>query len=306
MRRTSTLTALAFLLAASLPCASAFAQRAPDADRYAPLGAPSRFQPAIAENGMVAAQQKVAAEVGAEILRQGGDAVDAAVATGFALAVVHPNAGNLGGGGFMVLALANPQKLTAIDFRETAPAAASKDMYLNARGEVDIEKIRYSFAAAGVPGSVAGLTYALSHYGTMPLARVLAPAIRLAEEGFAVTHGLARNFARSRDRLARDAAAASFFLHADGQPYRAGEVLRQPELAGTLRAIAAQGAAGFYDGPIAERIAASMQANGGLITREDLRAYRVVERVPARGTFRGYDIGRCGHPPPAACISSKC
>lgn len=277
---------------------SATAQRAYDPAAEALIGTESRFQPVIAESGMVAAQEKIAAEVGADILRQGGNAVDAAVATGFALAVTHPQAGNLGGGGFMMIALADQKKVVAIDYRETAPAAASRDMFLNPQGEVDKEKARFSRASAGVPGTVAGLLYALDHYGTMPLDRVLAPAIRLAENGFPVSWGLAFALSKNQERFAKDPSSVAYFEHPEGQPYKAGEVLRQPDLAKTLRAIGENGARGFYEGPVADRIVAEMKQGGGLITLDDLKNYKPVEREPVRGSYKGYEI--VSMPPPSS------
>ena len=214
-----------------------FAQKPADPAADALIGTNSRFQPVIAEHGMVAAQEKVAAQVGEEILKAGGNAVDAGVATGFALAVTHPQAGNIGGGGFMLIALAKEKKVTAIDYRETAPAAASRDMFLDERGNVDRDKARYSRASAGVPGTVAGLLYALEHYGSLRRERVLAPAIKLAEEGFPVSYGLAFALAKSHDRFLADKSSLAYFEHPDGKPYKAGEIFRQPDLAKTLRAI---------------------------------------------------------------------
>jgi gamma-glutamyltranspeptidase / glutathione hydrolase len=284
--------AAALMLAAG----QATAQRAADPAADAVIGFESRFQPVVAENGMVAAQEKIAAQVGADILKAGGNAVDAAVAVGFALAVTHPQAGNLGGGGFMLIALADGRKI-AIDYRETAPAAASRDMYLDARGNVDRDKARYSRASAAVPGTVAGLLHALERFGTMPRERVMAPAIKLAEEGFAVPYGLAYAFAKAKERFESDASTAAIFLRAKSEPYRMGEILRQPELAKTLIAIRDRGAAGFYEGAVAEMIAAEMK-KGGLITLEDLKAYRVTERQPVRGTYHGYEI--VSMPPPSS------
>jgi gamma-glutamyltranspeptidase/glutathione hydrolase len=276
----------------------AAAQDATNPAMEALLGTESRFQPVIAENGMVAAQEKIAAQVGADILRQGGNAVDAAVAVGFALAVTHPQAGNLGGGGFMLISLAGNHKTTAIDYRETAPAAASRDMFLNAQGGVDQGKARFSRASAGIPGTVAGLLYGLDHYGTMPLATVIAPAIRLADEGFEISYGLAFALVRNQARFAKDPSSVAYFEHPDGTSYKPGEVLRQPDLAKTLRAIRDQGARGFYEGAVADRIAAEMQQGGGLITLEDLKNYKVIEREPLRGTYHGYEIASM--PPPSS------
>ncbi len=290
---------LAAFLALLLSALPAPAQKAAE-HNPALIARNARFHPAVAEHGMVAAQEKLAADIGARILREGGNAIDAAVATGFVMAVTHPQAGNLGGGGFMVIQLAGDKgtgKATAIDYREMAPAAASRDMFLDAQGDVDNEKARYSRASAGVPGTVAGLLYALEKYGAMPRARVLAPAIKLAEEGFPVSRGLAFALETKHERFAKDPSSLHFFEHPDGRPYRPGEILRQPDLARTLRTIAEKGAAGFYSGWVAEAIAAEMR-DGGLISGADLKAYRVVEREPVRGAYRGYEI--VSMPPPSS------
>jgi gamma-glutamyltranspeptidase / glutathione hydrolase len=297
-KRRSLFQTLTVLVAIMAIPADILAQRANDPAAEAVIGTEARFQPVMAENGMVAAQEKIAAQVGAEILKAGGNAVDAAVAIGFALAVTHPQAGNIGGGGFMLIALAGGQKITAIDYRETAPAAASRTMFLDAKGNVDRDRARYSRASAGVPGTVAGLLYALDHYGTMPRDRVLAPAIKLAEDGFPVTYGLAFALAKSHERFSRDPSSTAYFEHPGGEPYKAGEILRQPDLAKTLRVIRDLGASGFYEGPVAELIAAEMKQGGGLITLEDLKNYRPVEREPVRGTYRGYSIASM--PPPSS------
>jgi gamma-glutamyltranspeptidase/glutathione hydrolase len=294
------LTALATLLIVA-PLAgppTAVAQRATDEAASTLLAKNARFHPVIARNGMVAAQDKIAAEVGAEILRKGGNAVDAAVATGFALAVTNPQAGNLGGGGFMLVALAKEKKVVAIDYREMAPVAAHRDLFLNASGEADSDKSLYSHASAGVPGTVAGLIHALEKYGTMPLNDVLAPSIRLAEEGFAVPWGLAFALAENRARFEKDPSSVKYFLHAEGRPYDAGEILKQTDLATTLKAIGAEGRKGFYEGPVADLIVAEMKRGGGLITHDDLKAYAVAEREPVRGTYRGYEIASM--PPPSS------
>jgi gamma-glutamyltranspeptidase/glutathione hydrolase len=285
----------AFLLASIQQAAP---QRANDPAADALIGSDSRFQPVIALHGMVAAQEKIAAQIGADILKSGGNATDAAVATGFALAVTHPSAGNIGGGGFMVIAHAGGKKITTIDYRETAPAAASRDMFLDADGNVDRDKARYSRAASGVPGTVAGLLYALEHYGTMPRERVIAPAIKLAEEGFPVPYGLAFALAKSRERLEQDPSSIAYFEHGRADPYKFGEILRQPDLAKTLRAISANGVQGFYEGPVAQLIADEMKSGGGLITLDDLKNYRPIEREPVRGTYLGYSI--VSMPPPSS------
>lgn len=292
-----------FQLAASLAFfvfagCNAYAQKANDPAADAVIGSESRFQPVIAENGMVAAQEKLAAQIGADILKAGGNAVDAAVATGFALAVTHPQAGNLGGGGFMLISLAAQKKVLAIDYRETAPAASNRNMFLDPKGNVDRDKARYSRMSSGVPGTVAGLLYAHEHYGTMPLDKLLAPAIKLAEEGFPVSYGLANALAKSHERFSHDPSSTAYFEHPNGISYRAGEILRQPDLANTLHAIRDQGARGFYEGPVADLIAAEMQKGGGLITLDDLKNYRAIEREPVRGTYLGYDI--VSMPPPSS------
>ncbi|MFN3960955.1 MAG: gamma-glutamyltransferase [Parvularculaceae bacterium] len=255
------------------------------------------FHPVEAENGMVAAQDRLAAEVGRDILKNGGNVVDAAVATGFALAVTHPQAGNIGGGGFMLIKFADRDEVIAIDYRERAPAAATRDMFLDEKGEVDNSRARFSHLSAGVPGSVMGLTTALEKYGTMPLGAVMAPAIRLAEKGFPVTGALADALSEYSSRFERDPSSLAYFTK-NGAPYRKGDILIQKDLARTLKTIAKNGTKGFYEGPVADRIVAEMAANGGLITHEDLKSYRAVEREAVKGTFRGYEI--ISMPPPSS------
>jgi gamma-glutamyltranspeptidase/glutathione hydrolase len=256
------------------------------------------LHPVFAENGMVASQEATATRVGVDILKRGGNAIDAGVAVGFALAVTLPRAGNLGGGGFMLVHHADSGETVAIDYREMAPAAAHRDMYLDAAGEVDTQKARFTHHAVGVPGTVAGLVYVLDHYGTLPLAEVMAPAIRLAEEGIVVSRDLSVSLRSRRERLQRWPATAAIFYHEDGRPYRPGERLMQSDLAWSLRQIAAHGADAFYKGAIAERTAAEMAAHGGPMTLEDLAAYRVAVRPPVRGTYRGYEIASM--PPPSS------
>ncbi|HBS33187.1 MAG TPA: gamma-glutamyltransferase [Parvularcula sp.] len=257
----------------------------------------SIFHPVESENGMVAAQDRLAAEVGRDILKRGGNVVDAAVATGFALAVTHPQAGNIGGGGFMLIKLANRKDVIAIDYREMAPAAATRDMFLDAAGEVDNQRARFSHLSAGVPGSVMGLTAALEKYGTMPLEEVLAPAIRLADKGFPVTDSLADALGEYSDRFKRDPSSVGYFTR-KGSAFEQGDILVQKDLARTLKAIAKSGAKGFYEGPVADLIVAEMAASGGLMTHEDLKSYRAVERKAVTGTFRGYEI--ISMPPPSS------
>ncbi len=258
----------------------------------------TQFHPTIARNGMVVSQDYHASEAGLEILKKGGNAVDAAVATGFALAVVHPQAGNLGGGGFMMVYLKEEDRVIAIDYREMAPAAAHRDMFLNADGDVDNKRARFSMKSSGVPGTVMGLTEALSKYGTMPLADVMAPAIRLADDGFEMTWGLNDSLTRYQDRLKADGASAGYFYKADGSVYQAGELFQQKDLANTLKRIARQGAKGFYEGPVADALVATMADQDGIITHADLKGYQVIEREPVRGSYRGYDIVTM--PPPSS------
>jgi gamma-glutamyltranspeptidase / glutathione hydrolase len=248
--------------------------------------------PAFAEQGMVVAQEKLAARIGAEILRQGGNAVDAAVATGFALAVTYPRAGNIGGGGFMVIHLRQRNEDVAIDYRETAPAATTKDIFLDADGKPDSAKSRNSALAIGVPGTVAGLALALDKYGSghFTLSQLLQPAIALARDGLVMTDDMADSLPVSYQRLARWPASARIFSHDDGTPLRDGDRLVQPDLAATLTAIAEQGPRGFYEGPVAEKLARGIQDAGGIMTSDDLKSYQPVIRTPVRGTYRGYDI----------------
>jgi gamma-glutamyltranspeptidase/glutathione hydrolase len=245
-----------------------------------------------ARNGMVVTQESRAARIGVEILQKGGNAVDAAVAVGFAMAVTYPRAGNLGGGGFMLIHLADQNKQIAIDYRETAPAATRKDIFLDALGNADPEKSRFSALAIGVPGTVAGLTLAHQKYGSgkFTLADLLAPAIRLARTGFPVEGDVADTLPEMRDRFARWPASAKIFLRPDGSASRQGDILLQRDLAATLEQIAKNGARGFYQGPVAEKIAAAVQAAGGIMTVDDLKNYRAIEREPVRGNYRGYDI----------------
>lgn len=257
-----------------------------------------RFMPVVARHGMVVGPEQLAAEVGAQMLRQGGNAVDAAVATGFALAVTYPRAGNLAGGGFMLIHLAERDHQTLVDYRESAPAAASRDMYLDAQGNLDHAIEYFSLQSAGVPGTVAGLLYALEKYGTLSREQVLAPAIALATDGFPVSFALAFEINASAERLRQNPAATRLFFKADGGAYEIGETWRQPDLAWTLGQISERGADGFYRGAVMQRITAAMAAGGGLITAQDLADYRVVEREPVRGTYRGFEI--VSTPPPSS------
>lgn len=239
----------------------------------------------------------LASEVGAEMLRQGGNAVDAAVAAGFALAVTWPSAGNLGGGGFMVIRLADGT-VAANDHREKAPAAATRGMYQDADGEIVPGLSTDSHLAVGVPGSVDGLLSVLERFGSMSREQVVQPAIDLARQGFAMPSDMASGLARRRDRFARYPGSAAVFLRADGSAHEAGELFRQPDLAASLERIRDQGRAGFYAGITADLIVAEMQRGGGLITHEDLADYRSVWRQPVQGSYRGHQI--ISMPPPSS------
>lgn len=253
---------------------------------------PTHAQPVFARHGMVVAQEKIAARIGADVLKRGGNAVDAAVATGFAMAVTYPRAGNLGGGGFMVIHLARKNKDIALDYRETAPKAATPTMLLGPDGKPDPEKSRDGALGIGVPGTVAGLAEALHRYGSgkFSLRDLLAPSIKLARDGFIITDDIADTLPDARQRFAPWPSSAKLLARADGTPLREGDKLIQPDLANTLQAIADHGADGFYDGPVADKLAKGIQAAGGIITRDDLKSYRPVWRKPVRGTYRGYDI----------------
>ncbi len=257
-----------------------------------------RVHPVLGRSGMVATQESQATRVGLDILQRGGNAVDAAVAVGFALAVTLPRAGNLGGGGFMMVHDAEAGKTVAIDYRETAPAAATRDMYLDTSGDVDEEAFRYSHKAVGVPGTVAGLTLALRKYGTMSLQDVMAPALRLAGDGFLVSDDMARQLERRQKRLAQSEATREVFFSDGDTPLKAGDRLVQPDLWQSLKAISEKGPYAFYRGTIAERLVAEMEANGGIMTLEDLAGYAPVEREAVRGTYRGFEIRSM--PPPSS------
>lgn len=250
----------------------------------------SIHHPVIGVGGMVSSQRQLASEVGAEILRRGGNAVDAAVATGIALAVTLPRAGNLGGGGFMLLHLAEGQKTIAIDYRERAPQAAHRDMYLDADGNVDERKARFSHLSSGVPGTVAGLAYALEQYGTMTWKQVVVPSIKLAEQGIGVSYDLSENLKSRRVWLTANPATAKAYYKVGGTPYEPGELLVQKDLAQTLTKLAEQGPEAFYRGQIAKKIVREMQANGGLITLQDLANYRVAERDAVTTDYRGFQV----------------
>lgn len=255
--------------------------------------APAAVQPVHAPHAVVVSIHELGSRAGLDILRAGGNAVDAAVATGFALAVVHPQAGNLGGGGFMLIRLADG-RTHFVDYREMAPAAAAANMYLDAQGNVIENASLIGYKAAGVPGSVAGMVYAEKAYGKLTLGRVMAPAIKLAQDGYPLAWQDTRDF--QDEELAKFPESRHIFQR-NGNYYKQGEVFRQPELARTLERIA-RDPADFYHGAMAHELAASMQKGGGLITAEDLAHYEVKEREPIRGTYRGYEI--ISAPPPSS------
>ena len=244
-------------------------------------------QPVRAKKGMVVSQDLSASQVGAEVLKEGGSAVDAAVATAFALAVTHPSAGNIGGGGFLLFRPASGEPV-AYDFREVAPAGASPTMFLK-DGQYDSARHHESVLAVGVPGSVAGLHLAWQSHGKLPWRRLVDPAIRFARDGFAVTDTLARSLRGVLPEMQAYSASRAQFSK-NGTAYEAGDILKQPELARTLERIAERGPAGFYQGETAELIEKEMKARGGLITRQDLKAYQPKRRTPLRGTYRGYEV----------------
>jgi gamma-glutamyltranspeptidase/glutathione hydrolase len=253
--------------------------------------------PAKGEHGMVVTAQHLASEIGVEVLKQGGNAVDAAVAVGYALAVTYPSAGNLGGGGFMTIRF-NDGKTTFLDFRERAPLAATKDMYLDKDGNPIKGASLDGYLAVGVPGSVAGLEMAREKYGTLTRQQLLAPAIRLAKEGFVLTQGDATILAGGAKRLAQDKASAAIFINADGKPYAAGERLVQADLAASLSQISDKGADAFYKAEIADRIVKASQAKGGILAKADFEQYKVRELPPVACNYRGYDI--VSSPPPSS------
>lgn len=285
-------------LALILGATPALAQSTPQLDTTRNAIPPARG--ILGQSAMVVAQERTAARIGVEILDRGGNAVDAAVAVGFTMAVTYPRAGNIGGGGFMVIHLAKDNKDVAIDYRETAPAAATPTMFLDAQGNPDPEKSRDSGLSVGVPGTVAGLALAHAKYGSgkLSLAELLRPAIRLAEQGFRVQDDFADSLPRATKRLARWPSTAGILLKNGGQPLDAGDRLIQFDLANTLQAIANTGPDAFYQGTIAARIAEAVRKAGGVMTADDLKNYRAIERPVVRGTYRG--TGIISMPPPSS------
>jgi gamma-glutamyltranspeptidase/glutathione hydrolase len=260
---------------------------------YETKSAAASTEPVHAQHAIVVSIHELASQAGVEILQAGGNAVDAAVATGFALAVVHPPAGNLGGGGFMLLRLADGQT-HFIDYREKAPAAATRDMFLDAQGNVIENASEIGYKSIGVPGSVAGMIYAEQKYGKLSVKQVIAPSIRLASEGYKLSWNDARDL---HDKYLTRFPESRRIFQRDGNFYHPGEIFRQPDLARTLERIAAK-PDDFYHGALARELAAAMQKGGGLITVEDLARYEVKEREPIRGTYRGYEI--ISAPPPSS------
>ncbi|MCS3448741.1 MULTISPECIES: gamma-glutamyltransferase [Bradyrhizobium] len=259
-------------------------------------GRAASVAPVAAENGMVVSAQHLATQVGVEVLKRGGNAVDAAVAVGYALAVAYPAAGNLGGGGFMTIQFADGRK-TFLDFRETAPKGATADMYLDKEGKIVAGLSTKGHLAVGVPGSVAGMEYAREKYGTMKRADVIAPALQLAEDGFVLDRGDIQMLDSAVDDLRQDPPSAAIFLN-NGNPFQVGERLTQHELAETLREISKRGTDGFYKGWVGAAIVAASQAGKGLLTQEDLDNYRVRELAPVECDYRGYHV--VSAPPPSS------
>jgi len=255
-------------------------------------------RPVEARNGMVSSGHPLATKAGLDVLREGGNAVDAAVTVGFALAVTLPSAGNIGGGGFMVIHDAASGETVALDYREKAPLAGHRDMFLDENGDADPEKSQFSYWAVGIPGSVAGMAAALEKYGTISLERAIQPAIELAENGFPVDEYLARSLKNLKKRMGKSPASMDIFYKDGGVPYEVGDIIVQKDLAWSLGQIAEHGPDAFYRGEVGKRIAADMKAHGGLITAEDLAAYEAVVREPVRGTYRGYDV--LSMPPPSS------
>ena len=291
----TTIAALALAWPIALPAQQALQERLVEQSSGVPAA-----QVATARHGMVTTQEGQATRIGLDVLERGGNAVDAAVAIGFALAVTVPKAGNIGGGGFMLVHIADRNENTAIDYRETAPAATSVDIFLGPDQQADPAKSRDSGLGVGVPGTVAGLSLALDRFGSgnFTLAQLVAPAVRLARDGLAIRDDLFDSLQRGQQRLARWPTAARIFLKPDGAAPASGDKLVQPELAEVLETIGREGPRAFYIGPIADKIVASVRQAGGLMTRGDLENYAPIIRNPVYGTYRGYEI--ISMPPPSS------
>ncbi len=283
-------------LAATLLLAAGCATTARPEPVERPTAEGAAAEPVRASRAMVVSANALSSEVGRRILESGGNAVDAAVATGFALAVTHPSAGNIGGGGFMLIRFPDGGA-TALDFREKAPLASHPEMFLDESGEYSREIHHDSHVAVGVPGTVAGFAKAHERYGTLAWARLVEPAVELARDGFTVSPALARSLESALGKMRRYPASVAAYSK-DGEPYEAGETLRLPDLARTLERVMARGRDGFYRGETARLLAEEMERGGGLITLEDLARYEAVEREPVRGSYRGYEI--LGMPPPSS------
>lgn len=258
----------------------------------------SIHKPVIAQNGMVVSEDSYSTKAGLKVLKNGGNAVDAAVTMGFVLAVTFPRAGNLGGGGFMLVLDKESNEIVAIDYREKAPKVVTKDMFLDENGNVDKEKSRHSIYSAGVPGTVAGLALALKKYGTISLEKALEPAIKLAEKGFPVSYELRQSLIDSKEYMERSDESLSNYYKDSGSNYEVGEKLKQKNLAWSLKQIKKHGTKAFYEGKIADKIVYFMEAENGLITKNDLKSYEPKTRKPITGSYKGYEI--YSMPPPSS------
>ena len=295
MRPTRPFRPLILAIAMALPLLSSPSLLADESPIFSQM---ATAQPVWAKHGMVASQETLASRTGVEILKQGGNAVDAAVAVAFSLAVTLPRAGNIGGGGFMLVHIAKENKTIAIDYREMAPSKAKKNIFLDENGDA-VEKLsREHGLAVGVPGTVMGMSLALEKYGTMTLAQVAAPAIKMAQEGISVTPDLAQSLAGLKRRMAQWPTTAAIFYKADGSDYQVDDILKQPELAHSLSLIAEKGTKGFYEGETATKLINAVKDAGGIMTLDDLKNYKVVEREPVRGEYRGYQV--VSMPPPSS------
>ncbi|MGI2183828.1 gamma-glutamyltransferase [Shewanella oncorhynchi] len=295
MRPTRPFRPLILAIAMALPLLSSPSLLADESPIFSQM---ATAQPVWAKHGMVASQETLASRTGVEILKQGGNAVDAAVAVAFSLAVTLPRAGNIGGGGFMLVHIAKENKTIAIDYREMAPSKAKKNIFLDENGDA-VEKLsREHGLAVGVPGTVMGMSLALEKYGTMTLAQVTAPAIKMAQEGISITPDLAQSLAGLKRRMAQWPTTAAIFYKADGSDYQVDDILKQPELAHSLSLIAEKGTKGFYEGETATKLINAVKEAGGIMTLDDLKNYKVVEREPVRGEYRGYEV--VSMPPPSS------
>lgn len=295
MRRAIPFRPLILAIAMALPLLSSPTLHADEPSIFSQM---ATAQPVWAKHGMVASQEALASRTGIEILKQGGNAVDAAVAVAFSLAVTLPRAGNIGGGGFMLVHLAKENKTIAIDYREMAPSKAKKDIFLDENGDAVTKLSREHGLAVGVPGTVMGMSLALEKYGTMTMAQVTAPAIKMAQEGISVSPDLAVSLAGLKRRMSQWPSTAAIFYKADGSDFQVDDILKQPELAHSLQLIAEKGTKGFYEGETAEKLVKAVQEAGGIMTLEDLKHYKAVEREPVRGQYRGYEV--VSMPPPSS------